>query len=62
MRTAKADAEGLLRTLPDDATIEDIQYQLYVLEKAKKGEQRAETEGTLTQDEVTELMRQWVDD
>ncbi len=62
MSTAKADVEGLLRTLPDDATLEDIQYHLYVLEKVKKGEQRAETEGTLTQDEVTERMRQWLDD
>jgi len=62
MSTAKADVEGLLKTLPDDATLEDIQYHLYVLEKVKKGEQRAETEGTLTQDEVTERMRQWLDD
>jgi hypothetical protein len=62
MSTAKAEVEGLLRTLPDDATLEDIQYHLYVLEKVKKGEQRAETEGTLTQDEVTERMRQWLDD
>jgi len=62
MSTAKADVEGLLKTLPDDATLEDIRLHLYVLEKVKKGEQRAETEGTLTQDEVTERMRQWLDD
>ena len=62
MSTAKADVEGLLKTLPDDATLEDIQYHLYVLEKVKRGEQRAETEGTLTQDDVTERMRQWLDD
>jgi hypothetical protein len=62
MSTAKADVECLLRTLPDDTTLEDIQYHLYVLEKVKMGEQRAEIEGTLTLDEVTERLRQWLDD
>ena len=32
MSTAKAEVEGLLRALPDGATLEDIQYHLYVLE------------------------------
>jgi hypothetical protein len=62
MSTAKAEVEGLLRTLPDDATLEDIQYHLYVLEKVKKGEERAAMEGTLDQDDVTERMRKWLDD
>jgi hypothetical protein len=62
MSTAKAEVEGLLRTLPDDATLEDIQYHLYVLEKVKKGEHRAAKEGTLSQEDVTERMRQWLDD
>lgn len=62
MSTAKAEVEGLLRTLPDDATLEDIQYHLYVLEKVKKGEERAAKEGTLDQDDVTERMRKWLDD
>jgi len=60
MSTAKAEVEGLLRTLPDDATLEDIQYHLYVLEKVKKGEERAAKEGILDQDDVTERMRKWL--
>ena len=62
MSTAKAEVERLLRTLPDDATLEDIQYPLYVLEKVKKGGQRAAREGTLTQDDVTERLSKWLDD
>jgi hypothetical protein len=61
MSTAKAEVEDLLRTLPDDATLEDIQYHLYVLEKVKRGEHRAGTEGTLSQEDVTERMRQWLE-
>lgn len=37
MRTPKQDAADLLRQLPDDCTLEDIQYHLYVLEKTRKG-------------------------
>ncbi|MCG6940674.1 MAG: hypothetical protein LJE69_05425 [Thiohalocapsa sp.] len=62
MSTAKAEVEGLLRTLPDDASLEDIQYHLYVLEKVKKGEERAAEEGTLSQEDVMARMRQWLDD
>jgi hypothetical protein len=29
MSTAKAEVEGMLRILPDDATLEDIQYHLF---------------------------------
>lgn len=62
MITAKAEVEDLLRALPDDATLEDIQYHLYVFEKVKRGKHRAGTEGTLSQEDVTERMRQWLED
>jgi hypothetical protein len=35
MQTAKQRAETMLRHLPDDCTLEDIQYHLYVLEKIR---------------------------
>jgi hypothetical protein len=37
MSTAKEDVATLLRKLPDDCTLEDIQYHLYVLEKIARG-------------------------
>ena len=35
MNTAKAEVKTLLEQLPDDTSLEDIQYHLYVLEKVK---------------------------
>ena len=52
MNTAKTEVESLLRKLPDDCTLEDIQYHLYVLEKIRHGLEVADTQGTLTQEEV----------
>jgi hypothetical protein len=57
MQTAKQEVRELLDQLPDDATVEDIQYHLYVLEKIRRGEERAKSEGTLTQDEVEARLR-----
>ena len=33
MSTAKNEVQSLLEKLPDDCTLEDIQYHLYVVEK-----------------------------
>ncbi|MEA3543760.1 MAG: hypothetical protein U9R69_00905 [Thermodesulfobacteriota bacterium] len=43
---------SLLDKLPDECTLEDVQYHLYVAEKIKRGIARADTEGTLSQDDV----------
>jgi stage III sporulation protein SpoIIIAA len=39
MRTTKQDVRALLDRLPDDSTIEDIQYHLHVLMKIRRGQQ-----------------------
>jgi hypothetical protein len=57
MSTAKAEVESLLETLPDDCSLEDVQYHLYVLEKVKVGLDRADREGALTHEEVSEPYR-----
>jgi len=36
MSTAKQDVEKLLRSLPDNVSVEDIQYHLYVLDKLRR--------------------------
>lgn len=59
MSRAKAEVESLLKKLPDDCTIEDIQYHLYVMEKVRRGLDRADTEGTLTQEEAEERLKKW---
>jgi len=52
MSTAKEEVKALLDKLPDDCSLEDVQYHLYVVEKIHRGIDRAETEGVLSQDEV----------
>jgi len=59
MSAAKTAVESLLKTLPDDCTLEDIQYHLYVLEKIQRGLEVADTQGTLTHAEVEQRLRPW---
>lgn len=59
MNTAKSEVESLLRRLPDDCTLEDIQYHLYVVEKVHRGLELAESQGTLSQEEVERRLSKW---
>lgn len=59
MKTAKEEVRSLIDKLPDDCTFEDIQYHLYVVEKIQRGIERAEKEGTLSQDEVERKFSKW---
>jgi hypothetical protein len=52
MSSVKQEVEALLKNLPDNCTYEDVQYHLYVVEKIKKGLDRADKEGTFTQQEA----------
>lgn len=60
MSSTKKKVESMLRKLPDDCTIEDIQYHLYVLGKVRQGLQAADTEGVLQQAEVEGLLSKWL--
>ena len=60
MSIAKSEVKALLDTLPEDSSLEDVQYHLYVLEKIKAGMNRANSEGALTHDEVSERMGKWI--
>jgi len=61
MSTAKAEVSTLLESLPDDASLEDIQYHLYVLEKVKKGIDRAEIEGAVSHEVAKQRLGKWLD-
>jgi hypothetical protein len=52
VNTTKAEIQSLLQKLPDNCTFEDVQYHLYVIEKIRKGIERAESEGAISQEEV----------
>lgn len=59
MNTVKAEVENLLQKLPDDCSLEDVQYHLYVLEKIQRGQERAEKEEIISQEEVEKRMKKW---
>lgn len=60
MDSPKEKVQSMLRKLPDDCTIEDIQYHLYVLGKIRQGLQIADTQGVLQQAEVEGLLTKWL--
>ncbi|MBI5750822.1 MAG: hypothetical protein HZA59_01575 [Hydrogenophilales bacterium] len=60
MGTAKQDVAQLLAKLPEDCTLEDVQYHLYVVEKIQRGLDRAEKEGALPQQEAEKRLAKWL--
>ena len=56
MAGIKEEVNPLLERLSDDASIEDVQYQLYVIGKVRNGLDSVEHEGGLTQDQVEERL------
>lgn len=61
MQTTKQDVSELLKRLPDDCTLEDVQYHLYVLQKIERGLKDAEEGRVYTQDEVEKKMSKWLE-
>ena len=62
MSTAKEGVQSLLSKLPDDCSLEDIQYHLYVIEKVRNGLEAAESQGTISQEEVETRFAKWLTD
>jgi hypothetical protein len=62
MNTAKSEVSTLLESLPEDASLEDIQYHLFVLEKVKRGAERAESEGPISHEAVRQRLGKWLED
>ena len=54
--SAKQEVEQLLAQLPDDATLEDIQYHLYVLEKIRRGRADVAAERSHTREQARERL------
>ncbi|HEX5736411.1 MAG TPA: hypothetical protein VF131_26510 [Blastocatellia bacterium] len=60
MATAKEEVEPLLNKLPDDCSLEDIQYHLYVIEKVRNGLEVADSQGAISQEEAEERLGKWL--
>jgi predicted transcriptional regulator len=59
MATAKQEVLGVLDSLPDEASLEDVQYHLYVLQHIKRGRQDIDAGRVLSQDELEQRMARW---
>ena len=60
MVSVKEEVASLLERLPEDCSLEDIQYHLYVIEKVRNGLERADTEGVIEQDEAEARLAKWI--
>lgn len=58
--TPKQEAEKLLHNLPDNSTLEDIQYHLYVLEKIRRGRADIAAGRSYSTQEAKQQLGQWL--
>ncbi len=59
--TAKETVRALLARLPDDCTLDDVQYHVYVLQALARGEADEEAGRTIPHEQVDkELRRKWL--
>jgi hypothetical protein len=60
MSTAKQQVESLLHKLPENSSLEDIQYHLYVLDKVRRGLDDAKDQGKVSQDDAEKRLSEWL--
>jgi predicted transcriptional regulator len=58
--TSKEMAQKVISGLPEQATFDDIQYHLYVLECIERGEKEVEEGNVLTENEVRQRVAKWL--
>lgn len=61
LKTAKDEVRELLENLPDGASLEDIQYHLYVRQKIQRGLEAAGHGRTITHEEAARRMSRWLE-
>ena len=60
MNTVREEVSSLIDRLPPDASMEDVQYHLYVIDKVRSGLESIEQKGGLSQEEVEERLSKWL--
>jgi predicted transcriptional regulator len=61
MATTKEQLRALIERLPDDCTLEDVQYHLYVQQKVGRGLEDVRHGRLLSQQEVERRMARWIE-
>jgi hypothetical protein len=59
METLKAEAISAISKLPETASIDDIMYELYVIDKIKKGQDASKRGETITIEDLKREMQSW---
>lgn len=60
MSTAKEEVRQILDVIPDNATLEDIQYHIYVRQQISRGLKDIEQGRLLTEEEAERRMEKWL--
>jgi hypothetical protein len=59
METLKQEAIRAISKLPESANIDDIMYELYVIDKVNKGREAAERGDSISIEELKKEMQSW---
>ena len=59
--TAKDEVRALLEKLPDDASLNDIQYHIYVRQKIERGLEAIQKGNVIPQAEIEKRMARWLE-
>jgi len=58
--TTKQQVERVLRSLPDDCTLEDVQYHLFVMERLRSRLEMADRSEFIPHNEVEKRLAKWL--
>jgi hypothetical protein len=59
METLKKSAIDAISKLPDTASIDDIMYRLYVIDKIRKGQEAIKSDEAITLSELKKEVAKW---
>jgi len=57
----KSDIENVIKTLPEETSVEEAMEKLYLLSKIEKGLQQADKDNVISQEEAEKRLKKWVD-
>ena len=60
MASPKQVAREILDSLPDDCSLEEIQYRLYVRQMVEKGRQDVRSGNVVSQQEIEQDLERWL--
>ena len=59
--TPKDEVRALLEKLPDDASLNDIQYHIYVRQKIDRGLEAVKNGSIVSHEEIEKRMARWLE-